>query len=168
MASAPRLTEGTHVLNSDNFAIYPGSHLIRFSRSLRGRGASITASNLQRQYARQRGRLGGCLDSQQLTPLAAALQVQGLGSVWELGYEQSRGWRQEFFMGPFYPASRLLQFTATPPLATAAGSALGRVAGITEHTSITDDGEPEPNIIAAFFEKLGKLLSPIFQVTDAG
>jgi len=57
---------------------------------------------------------------------------------------------------------------ATPPLATAAGSALGRVAGITERTSITDDGEPEPNIIAAFFEKLGKLLSPIFQVTDAG
>ncbi|MDC0987600.1 hypothetical protein OAS67_10140 [Alphaproteobacteria bacterium] len=53
-------------------------------------------------------------------------------------------------------------------MATAAGSALGRVADITEHTSITDDGEPEPNIIAAFFEKLGKLLSPIFQVIDAG
>ncbi|MGY8937359.1 MAG: hypothetical protein ACKVG6_14975 [Alphaproteobacteria bacterium] len=42
------------------------------------------------------------------------------------------------------------------------------MADITEHTSITDDGEPEPNIIAAFFEKLGKLLSPIFQVIDAG
>jgi hypothetical protein len=103
MASAPRLTEGTHVLNSDNFAIYPGSHLIRFSRSLLGRGASITASNLQRQYALQRGRLDGCLDSRQLTPLAAALQLQGLGSVWELGYDQSRGWRQKKFVGPLLP-----------------------------------------------------------------
>jgi hypothetical protein len=100
MASAPRLTEGTHVLNSDNFAIYPGSHLIRFSRSLLGRGASITASNLQRQYALQRGRLDGCLDSRQLTPLAAALQLQGLGRCGSWG-TINRGAGGKKICGPF-------------------------------------------------------------------
>jgi hypothetical protein len=54
-----------------------------------------------------------------------------------------------------------------PASITATEPVLAETQVIDPDVSSDDDGVSEPNLIAAFFEKLDELLSPVFQVADA-